>query len=120
MLLSKGETTPPCGVPARSGSVGPLTGLPALSMRLDQAQHPPVRHSLGHERQEFLMVNRPKEILQVGVHDPLRCPLSISFQILRRASLVDRPRRYPKLASSNTGSKIGSSRFSSACWHTRS
>jgi len=27
---------------------------------------------------------------------------------------------YPKLASSNTGSKIGSSRLSNACWHTRS
>ena len=35
-----------------------------------------------------------------------------------RASFVDRPRRYPKLASSNTGSKIGSNRLSRACWHT--
>src|SRR5215467_4984354 len=36
------------------------------------------------------------------------------------APFVDRPRRYPKLASSNTGSKIGSSRLSSACCHTLS
>jgi hypothetical protein len=42
-------------------------------------------------------------------------PPSISFHTLRMASLVDRPRRYPKLASSNTGSKIGFPRLSSAC-----
>ena len=47
-------------------------------------------------------------------------PSCSSRQILPMASLADRPRRYPKLASSNTGSKIGSSRFSNACWHTRS
>jgi hypothetical protein len=47
-------------------------------------------------------------------------PVLNSFQIFRIASLVDLPLRYPKLASSNTGSKIGSSLFSRACWHTRS
>ena len=33
-------------------------------------------------------------------------PLAIFFHTLRMASLVDRPRRYPKLASSNNGSKV--------------
>src|SRR6266478_554939 len=41
-------------------------------------------------------------------------PPWISFHTLRSASFVDRPRRYPKLASSNSGSKIGSNRLSSA------
>jgi len=42
-------------------------------------------------------------------------PPWISFHTLRSASFGDRPRRYPKLASSNIGSKIGSNRLSSAC-----
>ena len=54
---------------------------------------------------------------------PYRCPEEFfklqryesSRQILRIASLVDLPCRYPKLASSNTGSKIASSRLFNAC-----
>ena len=37
------------------------------------------------------MIHRPKEIFQIGVHDPF-CPrASSSFQIFRRASFVDLP-----------------------------
>jgi len=56
----------------------------------------------------------------LGLDSRLPRPPSTSFHTLRMASFVDRPRRYPKLASSNTGSKIGSNRLSNACWHTRS
>ncbi len=51
---------------------------------------------------------KPGEVRMLGVP-------TVSFHTLRMASFVERPRRYPKLTSSNTGSKIGSSRLSSAC-----
>ena len=41
-------------------------------------------------------------------------------QIRRIAICVERPGRKPKLASRNVGSKIGSSTWTSACWHTLS
>ena len=47
-------------------------------------------------------------------------PSLISFVTLSTASQADLFGRYPKLASSNASSKIGSSRFLIACWHTRS
>jgi len=65
------------------------------------------------------VIHGSEKISEIRIHDHSD-PLCISFQILRMASFVDRPRRYPKLASSNTGSKMGSNRLSSACWHTRS
>ena len=57
---------------------------------------------LDLKKHRLLMLYRPEEVLQI-----------------RMASFVDNPRLYPKLASSNTASKIGSSRLSSACRHTR-
>ena len=51
-----------------------------------------------------------------STHSCLSC---YSPQILRSASWVDLAGRYPKLAASRTGSKIGSSWFSSAHWDTR-
>ena len=62
-------------------------------------------------------IDKPRKRSPSAIHSDPPC---ISFHTLRMASFVDRPRRYPKLASSNTGSKIGSSRLSNACWHTRS
>ena len=84
-------------------------------------KHPAVRQLAGRglSVRSFSWSTDPKNSRRSAstIHsDPLR----ISFQILRRASFVDRPRRYPKLASSNTGSKTGSNRLSNACWHTRS
>jgi hypothetical protein len=42
-----------------------------LEHRLYQAQHPAVGYSLGHQREQFLLFNRPEKVLQIGVHDPL-------------------------------------------------
>ena len=93
---------------------------PPVSMASMRRKHSAIGHTSGHEREEFLVVHRPEKVLQVCIHNPFRCPLRSPSRSLRRASFVDRPRRYPKLASSNTGSKIGSRRLSRACWHTRS
>ena len=62
-------------------------------------------------------IDKPRKRSPSAIHSDPPC---ISFHTLRIASCVDRPRRYPKLASSNTGSKIGSIRLSGACWHTLS
>src|ERR1700746_3833136 len=50
MLLSKGETTPPCGVPRSVGKSPPLTITASLEHRLNQAQHAAVGYALGHQR----------------------------------------------------------------------
>src|SRR6516162_7305866 len=42
------------------------------------------------------------------IHSP---PASISFQTLRKASFVDRPRRYPKLTASNIGFRGRDARY---------
>jgi hypothetical protein len=55
----------------------------------------------------------PESMRPDAPHDPAVKPVE-------ELSFVDRPDRYPKLASSNTGSKIGSNRLRNACWHTRS
>jgi hypothetical protein len=85
-----------------------------LEHRPDEAKHPAVGYALGNERKKLFVINGPEKISEIAIYIHSD-PLCISFQILRSASFVDRPRRYPKLASSNIGSKIGSKRLSSAC-----
>src|SRR3954471_21202780 len=57
----------------RLGREALALGLDAgLEHALDQPEHPPVRDSLSHEPQQLLMCNRPEEIFEVGIDDPLR------------------------------------------------
>ena len=37
---------------------------------LDEAQDSAIGHTLGHEREEFLVVHRPEKVLQVCIHNP--------------------------------------------------
>src|SRR4051794_18412333 len=71
MLLSKGETTPPCGVPRSLGSRRPSAIASGLQHCLNEAQHSAIGYSLGYEREKFRLIHRPEEILQICVHNPL-------------------------------------------------
>ena len=42
-----------------------------LQHALNQTQHSAIRHTLGHQRHELLVIHRPEEVLQVRIHDPL-------------------------------------------------
>src|SRR4029077_17873707 len=78
-----------------------------------------VERGLNRQRPSLVVAARPKKSRRSAstIHSDTLC---ISFHTLRKASFVDRPRRYPKLEPSNTGSKMGSNQLSRACWHTRS
>jgi hypothetical protein len=57
--------------------------------RLNQAQHAAVGYALGHQREQFLMVDRPEKVFQIGIHDPLPPALNLlpdlAHRILGRA-----------------------------------
>src|SRR4029077_12482640 len=103
-VTEDGRNHTPLGSTALTGKEPPFAVAAGLEHRLDKAKHSAVRHSLGYEGEKLLVIDRPEKISEICIHHPLP-PSCISFQILRSASFVDRPRRYPKLASSNIGSK---------------
>ena len=72
--------------PTFRGKEPPLVILLGLEHHLDQAQYPPVRDSLGDQPQKLVMVNRPKEIFEIRIYDPLPTTLDSTWQ-------VDRPPR---------------------------
>src|SRR6516165_10864925 len=68
-------TTPPWGTlgsPAFGRKEPPLAVASRLEHGPNQAQHPAIRYSLGHEREEFFVIDRPEEVSEVRVYDPLR------------------------------------------------
>ena len=85
MLLNMGETTPPCGVPARWEAF-PRPEQPALSIARSDAALVRPRFAWATRVKSFSWSTDPKEIFQIGIDDPL-WPLFISFQILRSGIL---------------------------------
>jgi len=83
--------------------------------RLKQPQYMSIRYSLVEQNHELLVFCGSKIVLQIRRYNPLISLFHFIPDLARNATFADLPRRYPKLASSNTGSKIGSSLFSSAC-----
>src|SRR6202042_537655 len=60
-----------------------------LEHRPNQAQHPTIRYSLSNENKKFLMIDRPKKVFEVRVHDPLPPALNLlphfAHGIMRRS-----------------------------------
>jgi site-specific DNA recombinase len=76
-LLRSGRHYSALGSPTLRRKEPPLTVASCLEHRLDQAKPSAVRHALGHQRKELLVVNRPEKILQVSVDNPLPSALDL-------------------------------------------
>src|SRR6516164_9307493 len=72
MLLSRGETTPPWGVPRSVGKSRPWAVASRLEHGPNQAQHPAIRYSRGHQREQFLVIHGPEKVSEIRIYDPLR------------------------------------------------
>jgi len=113
MLLSVGNHTSLWSA-TLTGKEMPFAVASRLEHRLDEAKHSTIRYPLGYQREKLLVIHDRKSL---GGPRPRSTPTRLQSlaTLCVSASFVDRPRRYPKLASSNSGSKIGSNRLSSAC-----
>src|ERR1017187_3866324 len=77
MLLSKGEATPPCGVPRSLGKSFPWPYLPALSIALIRRSTRLSATRWAISVSSFSWSTDPEKIFQVSVHDPL--PSTVDF-----------------------------------------
>src|SRR6516225_7682262 len=75
--------------PALARKEPPFAIASCLEHRPYQAQHPTIRYSLGHQREEFLMIHGPKKVLEIRIYDPLPSALNLlpnfTHGILRRS-----------------------------------
>jgi hypothetical protein len=77
----------------RSATLGwkelPFAVASGLEHRLDEAKHSTICYSLGDQREELLVIHRPKEISEICVHNPLRPALYLlpdfAQRVLRRS-----------------------------------
>jgi hypothetical protein len=56
---------------ALGGKELPLAVTSCLEHRLDEAKHSAIRHSLGDQREEFLVFHGPEKISEIRIDDPL-------------------------------------------------
>ena len=120
MLASSGEITPPWGVPATVSLEHALGHHPRLEPHADQLEHPPVRHPLGHQREQPLLVDLPKKSRMSDSDDELAALDEADPQPLHRL-------RSPTASAGTRTSRAGSPPRRSApapacaaCWATRS
>jgi hypothetical protein len=68
----------------RSGKEAAMLHVARREHPLDERQHPAVRYTLGHQGHELLVVDRPKVILQVRIHDPLGTRVDFAADLAQR------------------------------------
>src|ERR1700685_3662587 len=88
MLLSIGETTPPCGVPCGVSNLRPLVFVACLEVLLNKLQHSAVGDLLSNQSQEFVVIDRPEIIFQIRVYDPLVPSLYFAPDLGQRISCL--------------------------------
>src|SRR5262245_45069900 len=69
MLASRGEITPPCGVPATALPHLALLHHPRLQPLTDQPQHPTVADPPSKAFHQVLLIDRVEEALDVAIDD---------------------------------------------------
>src|SRR5580704_15387240 len=88
-VTEQGRNHPALRSPALRWKQPPFAIAAGLEHRLNQAQHPAVGYSLGHQCEQFRMIHRPEKVLQIRVHDPLSSTLDLfphfAHGILRRS-----------------------------------
>src|SRR5215469_8276277 len=88
-VTEQGRDYPAFRSPALTGEELPLAIASGLEHRAYQAQHPTIRYSLGNQGEKFLVVYRPKKILQICIHNPLapvvNLPPDLAHGVLRRS-----------------------------------
>ena len=96
MFDSKGEITPPCGVPATVCDDGALFHHACLEPLPQQLEHPPVRDASRHELHQLLVVDAPEVVADVGVEHVVA---TLGAELPQR---LQRHRRAPLRAGSRT------------------
>src|SRR6516225_11706816 len=76
-LLRSGRHHPALGSPTLGRKEPPLAVASGPEHGPNQAQYSAVRYALGHEREEFFVIDGPEEISEVRVYDPLRPALHL-------------------------------------------
>jgi site-specific DNA recombinase len=62
---------------ALAGKELPFAIASSLEHRLDQEKHSAIRYSLGHQREELLVIHRSEKVSEISVHDPFRSALNL-------------------------------------------
>jgi hypothetical protein len=70
-ITQQGRNNPALWRAPFGGKSSPIRTAARFEHAANQAQHPTVRDLLGQEGQQFLVIDRPEEIFQIGIDDPL-------------------------------------------------
>src|SRR5262245_10011717 len=91
-VTEQGRDNSPLGYSLLRGEALAVGEHPRLKHPPDEAEYPTIRNALGDKRHELLLIRRPEEVFQIGVHDPLGTRLQLlpdlPQRILRRSSLA--------------------------------
>src|SRR5262245_14398788 len=90
-VTEQGGNNSSLGCPLLGRKALTLGQYPGFEHASKEAEHPTIRNALRNEGQQLFVIHRPKEIFQIGVHDPFCSRVQLLPDlpqcILRRSSL---------------------------------